>query len=78
IIMSHKFVPYHLRDIKNPPAHLDDHQKSNWICTATKTKKNYQYQQQCPAFNIPTSFYEIIYANKYTTIETMQKLINDV
>ncbi|CAF3226396.1 unnamed protein product [Rotaria sp. Silwood2] len=76
--MSHKFVPYHLRDIKNPPAHLDDHQKSNWICTATKTKKNYQYQQQCPAFNIPTSFYEIIYANKYTTIETMQKLINDV
>ncbi|CAF4185199.1 unnamed protein product, partial [Rotaria sordida] len=29
-------------------------------------------------FDIPTSLYEIIYANKYTTTETMQKLINYV
>ncbi|CAF1352993.1 unnamed protein product [Rotaria sp. Silwood1] len=59
--MSDKFVPYHLRDINNHPAHFDDNQKSNWICTAKKAKKNYQYQQQYPAFDIPTSFYEIIY-----------------
>ncbi|CAF4133604.1 unnamed protein product [Rotaria sordida] len=59
--MPDKFVPYHLCDIKNPPAHLDDNQKSNWI-----------------PFDIPTSLYEIIYANKYTTTETMQKLIDHV
>ncbi|CAF1500087.1 unnamed protein product [Rotaria sordida] len=28
--MSDKFVPYYLCDINNPPAHLDDNQKSNW------------------------------------------------
>ncbi|CAF3494634.1 unnamed protein product, partial [Rotaria socialis] len=77
-IMSDKFVPYHLRDINNPPAHLDENQKSNWIRTAQKAKKNCQNQQQYPAFNIPTSFYEIIYINKNTTTETMQKLINHV
>lgn len=76
--MSDKFVPYHLRDINNPPAHLDSKQKSNWIRAAQKAKKNYQYQQQYPAFHISTSFYEIIYVNKYTTTETMQKLINHV
>ncbi|CAF1249497.1 unnamed protein product [Rotaria sordida] len=42
-----------------------------------KTKKNYQYQQQYPAFDIPTSLYQIIHVNKHTTTETMQKLIND-
>ncbi|CAF5039696.1 unnamed protein product, partial [Rotaria sp. Silwood1] len=31
IIMLDKFVPYHLCDINNSPAHLDDNQKSNWI-----------------------------------------------
>ncbi|CAF4144244.1 unnamed protein product [Rotaria sordida] len=76
--MSDKFVPYHLCDINNPPAHLDGNQKLNWIRAAKKAKKNYQYQQQHPALDIPTSFYEIIYVNKYTTTETMQKLINHV
>ncbi|CAF4258282.1 unnamed protein product, partial [Rotaria sordida] len=59
IIILDKFVSYHLRDVNNPPAHLDDNQKSNWI-----------------PFDIPTSLYEIICANKYTTTETMQKLID--
>ncbi|CAF3935695.1 unnamed protein product, partial [Rotaria sp. Silwood1] len=36
IIMLDKFVPYHLCDINNSPAHLDDNQKSNWICAAKK------------------------------------------
>ncbi|CAF3544580.1 unnamed protein product [Rotaria socialis] len=76
--MSDKFVPYHLRDINNPPAHLNDKQKSNWIRTAQKAQKNYQNQQQYPAFTLPTSFYEIIYVNKFTTTETMQKLIDHV
>ncbi|CAF4644244.1 unnamed protein product [Rotaria socialis] len=75
---SSGFVPYHLRDINNPPAHLDDKQKSNWIRTAQKMQKNYQNQQQYPAFYLPTSFYEIIYVNKFTTTETMQKLIDHV
>ncbi|CAF2080328.1 unnamed protein product [Rotaria magnacalcarata] len=47
-----------LRDINNPPAHLDDKQKSNWIRTAQKAKKNYENQQQYPAFYLPTSVYE--------------------
>ncbi|CAF1329628.1 unnamed protein product [Rotaria sordida] len=64
--MSDKFIPYHLRDINDPPGHLDDQQKANWISAAKK------------AFDIPTSLYEIIYANKYTTTETMQKLIDHV
>ncbi|CAF4053809.1 unnamed protein product [Rotaria sordida] len=34
--MSDKFVPYHLCDINNTPAHLDDNQKSNWISAAKK------------------------------------------
>ncbi|CAF1947553.1 unnamed protein product [Rotaria magnacalcarata] len=76
--MSDKFVLYHLRDINNPPAHLDDKQKSNWIRTAQKAQKNYQRQQQYSVFNLLTSFYEIIYVNKSTTTETMQKLIDHV
>ncbi|CAF4032858.1 unnamed protein product [Rotaria magnacalcarata] len=78
LIMSDKFVLYHLRDINNPPAHLDDKQKSNWIRTAQKAQKNYQRQQQYSVFNLLTSFYEIIYVNKSTTTETMQKLIDHV
>ncbi|CAF1401434.1 unnamed protein product [Rotaria sordida] len=34
--MSDKFIPYHLRDINDPPAHLDDQQKANWISAAKK------------------------------------------
>ncbi|CAF4156521.1 unnamed protein product, partial [Rotaria sordida] len=35
-------------------------------------------QQHAHAFDIPTSLYEIICAKKYTTTETMQKLIDHV
>ncbi|CAF1398267.1 unnamed protein product [Rotaria magnacalcarata] len=59
--MSDKFVPYHLRDINNPPAHLDDKQTSNWI-----------------PLNLAASSYEIVYVNKFTTTEIMQKLIDHV
>ena len=42
--MSDKHLPYHLRDINNPPVHLHEQQQHNWIRAADKAKKNYQLQ----------------------------------
>ncbi|CAF3733446.1 unnamed protein product [Rotaria sordida] len=54
--MLDKFVPYYLCDINNPPAHLDDNQKSNWMHEkSTKQLALIQIQtipQQLPFFVI--------------------------
>ncbi|CAF3395443.1 unnamed protein product [Rotaria sp. Silwood1] len=78
ITMSDKRIPFHLRDINNPPPHLNEQQQQQqtWIGTAKKTKKNHQLRQQYPPFVVPTSMYEVIYVHKYIPIQTMQILIN--
>ncbi|CAF0964802.1 unnamed protein product [Rotaria sordida] len=73
--ISQKLLSSTVHDINNPPAHLDDNQRSNWIRAAEKAKKNYQYQQQYPAFDIPTSLYEIIYINNIYSWEPLRKEI---
>ena len=75
---DHRFIPFHLRDINNPPAYLNEDQQKSWITAAIKAKKNYQLKQNYPSFTIPTDMYEVKYVNKYTTINVMQLLIRHV
>ena len=48
--MSDKRVPLHLRDTNNPPHHLTEEQKRNWIRAVVKAKKNHDLQQRNPPF----------------------------
>jgi hypothetical protein len=76
--MSKKFTPMHLRDINNPPHYLDLNQQKSWVKAAVKAKKNHELQQHYPTFTLPTAMYEVQYVNKYTTLDTMQLLIDHV
>ena len=69
-------VPYHLRDVNNPPPHLEEDQKKNWIDAAMKAKNNYRLGQQYPPFIIPSSIYEVKFVHKNTLNDTMQMIID--
>ncbi|CAF1397211.1 unnamed protein product [Rotaria sordida] len=59
IIILDKFVSYHLRDVNNPPAHLDDNQKSNWIRAEIYPAIVYQWfewQTKTSAVNLQLKF----------------------
>ncbi|CAF0815486.1 unnamed protein product [Rotaria sp. Silwood1] len=72
ITMSDKRIPFHLRNINNPPPHLNEQQQQQtWIGTAKKTKKNHQLRQQYSPFVVPTSMYEASGSDpNYSTLST--------
>ena len=42
---------------------------------ARLTQQNDQYRQDYPSFDIPSSFYEIVFVNRYSSIKVIQELI---
>ena len=76
--MSRRKIPYHLRDVDNPPAHLEDEQKKNWIKTAVKAKNNFELGEQYPPLNLPRSSYEIIHLHRRTTDDDIRRVFKHI
>ena len=76
--MSDRYFIRRLRGPYIPTAERDKLRQNKSTRTVAKRVINDQLQQRYPSFVIPTSMYEIIFLNKYTSIDIMIKLINHV
>ena len=76
--MSDSYFIRRLRDPYTSTAERDKLLQNKSTRTVAKRVINDQLQQRYPPFVIPTSMYEIICLNKYTSIDVMIKLIDHV
>ncbi|CAF3729881.1 unnamed protein product [Rotaria socialis] len=65
--------PHAIKTLDHPPP-----TSKPYYTTPNKQEENDQYRQDYPSFEIPTSYYNVVHVNKYTSIEEMHMLINHV